>query len=101
MLFWLNFTQKSAAMTSRYRIMIYGMVTGWGLKLQNMIVAKKIHVNGSVSEQVDGLDIHIEGDLSRLNDFVDWCSKGPIASKTETMTICEESISYYDDFSIK
>lgn len=81
--------------------MIYGMVTGWGFKLQTMIMAKTFHISGSVSEHTGSLEIHAEGKMCDLSEFTDWCYKGPIASKAESITVEEEGLSYFDEFSIK
>ena len=64
--------------------------------------AKKLGLRGFVKNEPDGaVYIEAEGDEKNLNEFLEWCKKGPILAKVEKVD-CDYSdkLENFDDFEI-
>ena len=64
--------------------------------------AKGLKLMGFVRNQPDGsVYIEVEGELTLLSEFLEWCKKGPFWSKVEKITVDEAEMKNYTGFEIK
>jgi acylphosphatase len=67
-----------------------------------MQAAVKRNIRGYVKNSSDGtIFIEAEGEVSDLNDFVDWCKKGPFFTRVENVTIEEVELRNHSSFEIR
>ena len=75
-------------------ILITGFVQGVNFRFDAKTKADALHLTGWVRNNDDGsLEMHIEGQPSALQQFEDWCRKGPPAAHVEdvqTKTVQED-----------
>ncbi len=86
----------------RAKVLIKGLVQGVFFRYSTSVEAKKIGVTGWV-RNVPGGDVEavIEGEREKVQRLVDWCHKGPPASRVDKVTIYwEEYREEFSDFSI-
>jgi len=86
----------------RAKILIKGMVQGVFFRYSTSVEAKKIGVKGWV-RNVPGGDVEavIEGEREKVQRLIDWCHKGPPASRVDKVTVdWEEYRGEFSDFSI-
>jgi acylphosphatase len=85
-----------------YKIHVKGHVQGVGFRWNAAREARNLNINGFVRNLSDGsVYIEAEGSLLALNDFVDWCKKGPGFSTVESVNVVTLPPVNYTDFSIK
>lgn len=86
----------------RAKVRIKGMVQGVFFRYSTSVEAKKISVTGWV-RNVPGGDVEavIEGEMEKVQRLIDWCQKGPPASRVDKVLInWEEYRGEFSDFSI-
>ncbi|MEA1885837.1 MAG: acylphosphatase [Bacteroidota bacterium] len=85
-----------------YEIRIKGRVQGVGFRHSAVREAKKNGITGYVRNAADGsVEIEAEGSRDSLNDFVEWCRKGPGFGYVESVTADPKPPGNYNDFRIE
>lgn len=85
-----------------YRIIITGRVQGVGFRLNAAREANSRGINGYVKNLADGsVYIEAEGTEEQLNQYVEWCRKGPGMSKVQSVRIESLPPLNYSDFNIE
>ena len=85
-----------------YKIIITGHVQGVGYRWRASGEARTLGINGFVKNLSDGnVYIEAEGMVQQLDDFVDWCKKGPGHGYVESVNIEVFPPVNYTDFRIE
>ena len=85
-----------------YKIHITGQVQGVGFRWNAANEARKRGINGSVKNLSDGrVYIEAEGARRQLDDFVEWCKRGPLFSSVENVDVDSFQPSGYSEFRIE
>lgn len=87
-------------MVRHLQMTITGKVENTGFRLYALWGAHKFHINGEVSQKDGEILIEAEGEDQPLNDFTEWCRKGPIGSVVEQIKTIELRTIGYKDFTI-
>lgn len=83
------------------KISIQGRVQGVGFRPFVFQLADKYKLTGTVQNNMDGVKIHIEGDLDKLEQFIhDIKTQSPRLSKINKIEVAEANVEHYDTFSI-
>ena len=83
-------------------IHIYGRVQHKGFRFLAMQKAYQYGVMGYIQNRKDSsLYIEAEGEEEQLNEFLEWCKKGPMGSTVEEVTTDEGEIKNFTSFDIK
>jgi acylphosphatase len=84
------------------RCMLKGRVQGVGFRYFAYQTARAFLINGWVRNTPDGrVEIHAEGELDKLNEFLARISKGPTFASVDDVGICEVEPEGHHDFSIR
>jgi acylphosphatase len=59
-----------------------------------------MNINGNVSQMPGQIIIEAEGEESDLEQYIQWCKKGPALGKIESVETTEKKIFAYNDFKI-
>jgi len=79
-----------------------GRVQNVGFRFSTVQTAQDLHIKGFVQNKPDRtVYIEAEGDAENLNNFVQWCKKGPPAAKVENIEKQEIPIQNFSDFNVK
>ncbi len=83
------------------RINIYGLVQGVAYRLSAQRAAIQNHITGTVQNLRDGsVEIIATGDIFHLEQFIDWCKKGPSRAEVETVNVGNLPLQRFRSFSI-
>ena len=83
------------------RIHIYGRVQHIGFRFTAMQVAYQRGIRGYIQNQKDGsLIVEAEGEEEKLQEFVEWCKRGPVWAKVNNITVEETEPKNYTSFEI-
>ena len=83
-------------------ITIYGHVQNVGFRYHTLQAANAYGIMGFVKNQMDGtVYIEAEAEEIALNEFINWCRKGPGHSKVTKIQIGENPNMQYSSFTIK
>jgi acylphosphatase len=89
------------SMQKTISIKVNGMVQGVYYRQSARQYAMEQHICGTVKNMPDGtVWIVATGSSQQLNDFVEWCKKGPPRAVVSNITLREESFKCFADFSI-
>jgi acylphosphatase len=78
----------------RLRILVHGKVQNVGFRSYVKNLADKLSLNGWVRNNPDGsVEILVEGTERLLEEFLDYCKKGPPLSRIDKVDVFEEKIS--------
>jgi acylphosphatase len=85
-----------------YRIKVSGQVQGVGFRW-NAAVQARIHgIKGLVKNLTDGsVYLEAEGNENALNDFIEWCRKGPRSGYVESVKYEKTEVVDFNDFRIE
>jgi acylphosphatase len=84
---------------SRKQLKIQGKVQGVGFRQNAFILAQKLKLVGWVRNTSEGeVELLVEGELSSVNLFVEWCHEGPTHAAVTTVTVLESSIRDFTEF---
>jgi acylphosphatase len=84
------------------QIHIYGRVQHKGFRFLAMQKAYQYGIRGYIQNRKDGsLYIEAEGEEEQLNEFMEWCKKGPMGSTVEEVKAEDGEIKNYKSFDIK
>ncbi len=82
-------------------IIISGRVQGVGFRASARDKARSLNVKGSVKNRMDGtVFIEAEGEDNTLDEFVQWCNKGPGWARVRHVDISESAPKFYHSFDI-
>jgi len=83
-------------------ILVQGKVQGVYFRASTKLVAKKIGLKGYVENRADGsVYIEVEGNKEQLDQFLDWCKRGPENAIVEKLSSADGPIINYRDFTIR
>ena len=83
-------------------IKVSGKVQNVGFRFYTKKTAKNFGINGYVKNLPDG-SVYIEAEAEDyiIDQFVEWCRKGPSWARVEKINIQENDIMNYMDFTIR
>ncbi|MFH1829242.1 MAG: acylphosphatase [Pseudomonadota bacterium] len=86
----------------RVHIVIHGMVQGVFFRAHTREVAMRLGLSGCAVNRPDGtVEAIAEGNRKRLEEFVEWCRRGPDMARVERVDIAwEEASGKYQGFHI-
>jgi acylphosphatase len=83
-------------------IFINGRVQGVGFRYQTKQIAKEFDIKGFVRNMTDGsVYIQAAGTNDKIEEFINWCRRGPRFAHVDSVQVLEISQQEYIDFSIK
>lgn len=83
------------------RIIITGRVQGVGYRFAARTMAQSLGLKGFVKNQTDGsVYVEAEGIEYRLDQFVQWCHKGPTYANVENVSVESGDVKGYRYFDI-
>lgn len=83
-------------------IFVSGKVQGVGYRFSTRQQARKLGINGWVSNLPDGrVEAVLAGDRSAVQQMIQWCRLGPAAAVVENITVEEIEFKKIDGFTIK
>lgn len=87
-------------MIRHLQINISGKVEHTGFRLYALWGASEYNINGQVKEHPGQIIIEAEGNDPALQEFIEWCRKGPQGSKVQTLNTAEKPLYGYTEFRI-
>lgn len=89
-------------MKKSIQLMIIGKVQGVGFRYFCNIKARQLDVSGFVCNRADGsVYAEAEGCEENLNAFVEYCRKGPGASRVVRLDVLPQPVCNYTGFEIR
>lgn len=84
------------------KIVVKGRVQGVYFRFYTQKAAKKLNITGTVKNRTNGnVEIHATGEEQNMQEFVQWCHKGPLLAHVKTITQSPvPKPSLYIDFTI-
>jgi acylphosphatase len=88
-------------MIKHLSIKISGRVQGVFFRASTRQKAEELGIKGFVRNEPDG-SVYVEAEASseKLNEFVEWCKKGPSAARVDRCEVGEGEIVPFKSFSI-
>ncbi len=85
-----------------FKLIIKGKVQGVFYRATAFELATKLNLKGFAMNLPDG-NVHVEaeGDSVALEEFIDWCRKGPEMARVDEIEITAQDIKDYKSFSVK
>ncbi|MDH7445144.1 acylphosphatase [Aquimarina sp. 2201CG14-23] len=88
-------------MLKHYNITVKGKVQGVWYRKSTWEKALELEIKGSVKNQSDGsVYIEAEADEHKLNQFLEWCAKGPEFAEVSQVSHEESDIRLFNFFEI-
>ena len=88
-------------MEKHYRITVQGKVQGVFYRASTESKAKSMGIKGTVRNLPDGsVEIYAQGHEETLDEFIQWCWKGPEAAIVDNVSVEEQELEDYSDFSV-
>jgi acylphosphatase len=85
-----------------YNINVSGWVQGVGFRYSAMSVARDHGISGFVRNEPDGsVYIEAEGKPEELDQFLQWCYKGPGFGRIDRVVFHEAPMRNFESFTIK
>jgi acylphosphatase len=82
-------------------IRIHGKVQGVFFRNTTKQMAQKVGLCGTVQNLSDGsVKVEVEGEENVLNEFLDYCHKGPSKAEVKDVSVEEGNIVGYTDFRV-
>ena len=89
-------------MKKRVRVKVNGRVQGVFFRANTEKQAKSLGLTGWVKNTDDGVEVLVEGDGKKIQELIDWCHKGPMFAKVESVDVKEEKFAdEFDEFVIE
>jgi len=83
------------------KIRVFGRVQGVFFRTNAKTLAQELALSGWVRNKPDGsVGIEVEGDVTALSQFFDWCKQGTRYAKVERIESQEIPCEYSKDFCI-
>lgn len=84
-----------------YDIQVHGQVQNVGFRWAAKKQADKLHITGFVKNERDGsLYVEAEGEDAALDQFAEWCKKGPWFASVEKVSVQEGAPQNFSSFTI-
>ena len=94
--------QSCLEMKKHLKITVTGRVQKVWYRAKAGEEAKKLGLVGFVQNQPDGsVYAEAEGDEAALDQFLNWCHKGPLLARVDGVAIEEGAIQGFESFEIK
>lgn len=89
-------------MVKHVSIAVKGKVQGVFFRASTKAKANEIGIHGFVKNRFDGtVYIEAEGNETRLNEFVEWCKRGPRLANVESCFVEEGTVVGFTEFVIQ
>ncbi|MGF1459685.1 MAG: acylphosphatase [Leptolyngbyaceae cyanobacterium] len=76
----------------RVHLIVQGQVQGVGFRHHTQVKAHQLSLNGYVKNLPDGtVEIVAEGDVSLINELIEWVHHGPSAARVKQVDITYDS----------
>jgi acylphosphatase len=83
------------------KILVKGKVQGVNFRNYAKSLADELLIKGQIRNLPDGnVEIIATAEDVIVQQFIDWCYEGPPLAKIEKVTVEDESLRWFDDFSI-
>ncbi len=83
-------------------IKITGKVQGVGFRYHTLQLANSLNISGFVkNEYDDSVYIEASGQTENIEQFVNWCYKGPKWAKVENVSVSENKTTHFGRFLVK
>ena len=77
------------------------MVQGVNFRNQSKSLADELLIKGQIRNLSNGeVEIIATAEDGIIQQFIDWCYEGPTHAKVEKVQVEDESLRWFDDFSI-
>lgn len=84
-----------------YNIVITGRVQKIGFRFTAMQSAYRFGVHGFIKNMNDDqVYIEVEGEDNNLDDFLQWCHRGPLGARVESVEVTEGELKDFKSFDI-
>lgn len=82
-------------------LLISGKVQGVFFRESSRKLAEKLNIKGWIKNTPDGkVEALITGEEKDLNDFVNWCRKGPEKAEVADVKISKERSIHFEEFEV-
>ena len=82
-----------------FNIKVEGEVQGVWFRKSSTEEAQRLGIKGFVCNRQDGsVNIEVEGSEEQLNQFVEWCHKGPDKAVVANVQVSEGELDHFDEF---
>ncbi len=89
-------------MDQHVSVRIAGEVQGVFFRAHALATAQELGIRGCVRNEPDGsVYIEAEGPHDKLEEFLEWCSRGPERARVDTCEVTEGTLMHFDDFQIR
>ena len=83
------------------KILVQGKVLGVNFRNHAKSLADELLIKGQIRNTRDGnVEIIATAEDGIVQQFIDWCYEGPPLAKVEHVSVEDESLRWFDDFSI-
>jgi acylphosphatase len=83
------------------KILVKGKVQGVNFRNYAKSLADELLIKGQIRNLPGGdVEIIATAEDGIVQQFIDWCYEGPPLAKVEKVTVEDESLRWFDDFSI-
>ena len=83
-------------------IQIFGRVQGVGFRYTARLAARNYGIKGFVRNMPDGsVYIEAEGQEKNINEFINWCRKGPASAYIEYVNIEDAELKNFEFFDVR
>jgi acylphosphatase len=83
------------------KILVQGKVQGVNFRNHAKSLADELLIKGQIRNLRDGnVEIIATAEDGIVQQFIDWCYEGPPLAKVEHVSVEDESLRWFDDFSI-
>jgi len=83
-------------------IQVFGKVQGVFYRASTKQKADELELKGWVKNEADGsVSINVEGDEISVDEFVQWCRKGPLLAQVDQIKETNVSIANYSHFEVR
>lgn len=88
-------------MDKHLNIKVYGRVQGIFFRATAKEQADRFGIRGFAENKEDGsVYIEVEGEETKLNQFLDWCHKGPSLAEITDVKVTEGNLKNFTEFLI-
>lgn len=82
-------------------LLISGKVQGVFFRETSRKLAEQLNIKGWIKNTADDkVEVLITGEESDVNDFVNWCKKGPERAEVEHVRISKQEEMYFEKFEV-
>ncbi len=89
-------------MIKKVNILVSGRVQGVFYRTSTKEKALELGINGWIMNKPDGsVYIEAEADESVLDQFIEWCKKGPMMARVDHINISHQSTEGFSNFEVR